>query len=100
MIRKFSSRAAGRLSHYYWSLLRRFQKESFYRFRPLDSVQFDYPLDSAGGHELFAGRLKPGDVVLDVGANGGLYAIVASQCVRGNGHVYACEPSERECKLR
>ncbi|KUG07531.1 FkbM family methyltransferase [Solirubrum puertoriconensis] len=37
-------------------------------------------------------HLRPGHVVLDVGANMGLYSLVASKMVGGTGQVYAFEP--------
>ena len=45
------------------------------------------------------GHLKPGDVVLDLGANAGLYTLLASRAVGQSGHVYAFEPGERALKL-
>ncbi len=43
--------------------------------------------------------LKKGDVFIDVGANIGLYTIVASKLVGNTGTVCAFEPSEREYTL-
>jgi len=40
--------------------------------------------------------LRPGAHFIDVGANAGLYSMVASRWVGAQGHVYAFEPSERE----
>jgi FkbM family methyltransferase len=36
--------------------------------------------------------LKPGDVVVDVGANVGYYSLLAAEAVGSRGHVYAFEP--------
>jgi FkbM family methyltransferase len=45
--------------------------------------------------------LKKGMTVIDVGANQGFYAILASKCVGPCGKVYAFEPAPTECgKLR
>jgi FkbM family methyltransferase len=41
----------------------------------------------------FCNTLKPGDVVLDVGANHGVYALLAAQRIAPQGHVYAFEPA-------
>ena len=38
-------------------------------------------------------EMGPGDVLYDVGANVGAYSLVADRCARGQGRVYAFEPS-------
>jgi FkbM family methyltransferase len=43
----------------------------------------------------FAKSLKKGDVVYDVGANVGIYSLIASSGVRTSGCVYAFEPLQR-----
>ena len=40
--------------------------------------------------------LKPGDVFFDIGANIGLFTLIAARQVGPTGHVYAFEPSQRE----
>lgn len=82
-----------------------------YSFCLPDGSPFDYPLNSAIGRALFSGGfevaevefmrqlLKPGDIVFDVGANGGLFTIIAAKQVGDSGHVYAFEPGERELEL-
>lgn len=58
-----------------------------------------------GGHweadymTAFLGLLKPGDKVLDVGANHGVYALLAAQKVGPTGHVFAFEASRNFCEL-
>jgi FkbM family methyltransferase len=47
--------------------------------------------------ELFLRQLRPGMVVLDVGANVGYYALLASRRVGKEGAVYAFEPHPRTC---
>jgi FkbM family methyltransferase len=47
----------------------------------------------------FLKLLKPGDKVLDVGANHGVYALLAAPKVAPVGHVYAFEPSRNFCEL-
>lgn len=42
--------------------------------------------------ELFASLIKPGDVILDIGANTGLYSIFYSKLVGENGKIFAFEP--------
>ncbi|MEO7961989.1 MAG: FkbM family methyltransferase, partial [Ginsengibacter sp.] len=42
--------------------------------------------------QLFTTILQPGDVILDVGANAGLYSVFYSRLVGENGHVHAFEP--------
>jgi FkbM family methyltransferase len=41
-------------------------------------------------------RLQPGDTFIDVGANRGLFTVVAARRIGPTGHVYAFEPSPRE----
>jgi FkbM family methyltransferase len=86
-------------------------KQRIHSFRLPGGARFEYPLASAIGQDLFAGsfesaevafvraRLKPGDVVLDLGANAGLYTLIAAQAVGESGHVYAFEPGERAVEL-
>ncbi|MCX5660561.1 MAG: FkbM family methyltransferase [Planctomycetota bacterium] len=49
--------------------------------------------------ELFHSFLQPGMVVLDVGANIGLYASVAAKRVGPGGRVVAVEPEARNCDI-
>jgi FkbM family methyltransferase len=44
-----------------------------------------------------AAYLKPGDVFVDVGANLGLYALLAAHAVGPRGRVYAFEPTAEAC---
>lgn len=78
---------------------------------PHFDVRIAYPLDSAIGRVLscksfepaelaFVRRsLKPGDVFLDLGANGGIYTVVAGKLVGDAGRVYAFEPGRAEQAL-
>jgi FkbM family methyltransferase len=82
-----------------------------YTFRLPDGSRFEYPLASAIGMNLFAGwfepaeinfvrsQVRPGDVVLDLGANAGLYTVLTSRLVGEAGHVYAFEPGARAVVL-
>jgi FkbM family methyltransferase len=94
-----------RVRYYLWRFVRNFYRGGrLYSFRVGRGLYFDYPLDSAIGSHLFAGgfepaelaffgaQLKPGQIVLDVGANAGLYTLIAAQVVGERGHVYAFEP--------
>jgi FkbM family methyltransferase len=96
-----------RLRFMLWRMLNAVSKpDRMYSFRIAPGLRFEYPFDSAVGKYLFAGgfeadelayfrrQLKPGDVVLDVGANAGLYTIIAARMVGEQGHVYAFEPGE------
>jgi FkbM family methyltransferase len=47
----------------------------------------------------FCDLLKPGDVVLDVGANHGVYALLAAQRIAPHGRVYAFEPARKFFEL-
>lgn len=40
--------------------------------------------------------LRPGSTFIDLGANTGLFSMLASRWVEAGGHVYALEPSQRE----
>lgn len=94
-----------------WNLKRSTSPNSINEFVLIDKSRFLYPLDSGIGHMLYCGNfevkeinfirrtLRPGDIVLDIGANGGIYSIIASKCVGSTGHVYAFEPSSREVEL-
>jgi FkbM family methyltransferase len=63
------------------------------------------PLLQAGGiyeefeTELFKGLLKPGMVVVDVGANIGHYSLIAARLVGESGHVYSFEPDPHNFEL-
>jgi len=48
---------------------------------------------------LFASRLRPGDVVYDIGAHVGLYTLISSSHVHEEGHVYAFEPLPRNLQF-
>lgn len=48
---------------------------------------------------LFKGLLKPGMVVLDIGANIGYYSLIAARIVGPNGKIYAFEPEPRNYEL-
>lgn len=95
-----------------WRMITRISRaDRMYSFRLPCGARFSYPLDSAIGKYLFSGgfeatelafaraHLKPGDVVLDVGANGGLYTVMAARAVGPGGHVYAFEPGDRALAL-
>lgn len=94
-----------------WKLIVSFKGNFTHTFTLRDNSIFEYPFNSAVGANLFIGKfeeievnwfcnaLKPGDIVFDIGANGGLYTLLASKIVGSTGHVYAFEPGERELAL-
>jgi FkbM family methyltransferase len=87
------------------------ETEANHIFTLPDGSQFSYPLDSSIGHSLANGgfeisevdfvrnTLKKGDIVFDIGANGGFYTLIAAKSVGPEGHVYSCEPGARELEL-
>lgn len=88
-----------------------FTSNEIVTFKLADGSDFDYPLRSFIGYALFSNdfekneiaflrrTLKPGDIFLDIGANGGIYTVIASRQVGPDGHVYAFEPGDRELNL-
>lgn len=100
------------LRQLYWHILVKFYPEnSFYKFNLPNNIKFYYPLNSIIGKHLFIGwfefmeqkfvfdTLKKGDIVFDIGANGGLYTLISSNKVGNTGHIYAFEPSPREVEM-
>ncbi|MBB5030466.1 FkbM family methyltransferase [Prosthecobacter vanneervenii] len=71
----------------------RLHKDSFL-CRPIVRGKFEL-----GERKLLARLLKPGDVFVDVGANIGLFAVIAGKCVGSQGVVLAVEPSLPTCKI-
>jgi FkbM family methyltransferase len=81
------------------------------RFTLAEGSQFDYPLKTTIGRLLWVDNfekaelkfliesLKPGDIFFDVGANGGIFTVIAAKKVGSTGHVYAFEPGLRELKI-
>ena len=73
--------------------------------------QFDQPMRSAIGRLMMTGgfedaelafmrdALRPGDTMIDVGANAGLHSVVAARAVGPRGRVIAFEPIAREQAL-
>lgn len=55
------------------------------------AVQTDFQ-DEYSNKQFWKSYLRPGDVVVDVGANIGIYSLIACSLVGPEGHVYAFEP--------
>jgi len=55
--------------------------------------------DEAYTIELFSRLVRPGHIVLDVGANIGYYSLLAARLVGEIGIVYAIEPDPRNCRF-
>jgi FkbM family methyltransferase len=49
-------------------------------------------LKEPGTYQWIKNEILPGEVFYDIGANIGVYTILAAKCVGGNGRVYAFEP--------
>jgi FkbM family methyltransferase len=108
ILRKLNRIVKGKI----WKLLAIAKGDCIQTFNLKDGSTFDYPFNSVlGAHLFMTGQfeevemnwvrqiLKPGNIVFDVGANGGIYTITASKAVGPTGHVYAFEPGERELDL-
>jgi FkbM family methyltransferase len=48
--------------------------------------------------EFLRAFLRPGDIFVDIGANIGLYTLIAASCVTESGSVYSFEPAEKSFK--
>ena len=57
-------------------------------------VTFDKGFE-AESIKTFLSMLHPGDIVLDIGANVGVYSLLAAEAVGDAGHVYAFEPASQ-----
>lgn len=44
---------------------------------------------------VFKKTVKPGMVFIDVGANKGYFSLISSKLMKGQGHVYSIEPSDK-----
>lgn len=78
----------------------RYGEMSFFR----DDIWLGRSLDLYGEWSesevaLFRDLLKPGDTVVEAGANIGAHTIALASIVGSNGQVLAYEPDERNCKL-
>jgi FkbM family methyltransferase len=74
------------------------------RFTLLEGSKLDYPLNTIIGKllwidnfekaelEYLISSLNTGDIFFDVGANGGIFTVIAAKRVGPTGHVYAFEP--------
>jgi FkbM family methyltransferase len=109
---ELAQRASRKAAHVAWSLRCRIQRQPLYRFRLPNGLLFDYPLRSEIGRAMFlvnrfepaelrfvARFLRPGMTFLDVGANGGLFSLVAARAVGAAGRVHAFEPAKAEFEL-
>jgi FkbM family methyltransferase len=107
----FTFRVWRRVRLEFWKVLGRMNPAATKTFTLSNGALFEYPLDSTLGNLLSVDNfesveldfvvksLSPGDVLLDVGANGGLYSVLASKQVGPLGHIYAFEPGIRELSL-
>jgi FkbM family methyltransferase len=100
-----------RLRLEFWRALGQVRPNSTKTFTLPNGALFEYPLNSVLGGLLSVSNfesielnfvlksLSPGDVFIDIGANGGLYSVLASKQVTLSGHVYSFEPGIRELKI-
>jgi FkbM family methyltransferase len=102
---------AQRFKGYVWNVRCRLSPGKIQQFTLEDSIQFEYPLKSLIGNALSIGAfemaerafiqrvLSPGATFFDIGANGGIFSMLAANRVGPAGRVYAFEPSAREATL-
>jgi FkbM family methyltransferase len=100
-----------RFKGYVWNLRCRITPDKVETFTLEQGLHFEYPLKSLIGNALsmdafemaeraFIQRtIKPGDTFLDIGANGGIFSMLAARWVGPAGRVYAFEPSQREADI-
>jgi len=104
-------RVERRLRRLAWQVRSQSVGTTWTRFGLPDGQQVDYPFRSEVGRQLFMREFEPdevrflqsvlkkGDVVLDIGANAGIYSLLASRIVGPAGHVYAFEIGPEEIRL-
>lgn len=100
-----------RLLYPVWFIYCIIKPDKIGNFVLFDGSSFEYPIKSAIGCYLFTGMFEPaevafvqenlklGDIFFDVGANAGIFTVIAAKKIGPNGHVYAFEPGESELKL-
>lgn len=105
------SRTRLRLLRLLWRLKCWRAPGSIESFTLADGSSFLYPLDSVIGFMLYARAfetgevrfviesLQPGAIFLDIGANAGLYTVLAAKRVGAQGRVIAFEPAQRNLEL-
>ena len=108
---KVRRRFLGYLLPWLFKLKCAFTSAEIVTFKLQDGSDFDYPLRSSIGYALYSREfekneiaflrksLKPGNIFLDIGANGGIYTVIAAKQIGPDGHVYAFEPGDYELKL-
>lgn len=108
---EFVFKARRRLLTYLWRIQTKLTPNKLAEFALPCGGRFMYPLNSAIGKTMYAGgfenaelafvrhSLQPGAVVIDVGANGGIYAVTAARQIGPTGHVYAFEPATAEVAI-
>ncbi|MEA5466506.1 FkbM family methyltransferase [Leptothoe sp. PORK10 BA2] len=100
-----------RLATKFWQIKCAFVGDKLENFTLLDGSKLQYPLKTTIGKLLTIGNFElaelkflmtsvnSGDVVFDIGANGGIFTVIAAKKVGENGHVYAFEPGGRELEI-
>lgn len=83
---------------------RRVELDGIVYYFDAGDVAIGGPIGAGAPHDphvagLLRERLRPGDVMLDIGANIGGIALQAARCVGPRGRVIAVEPLPRNCEL-
>lgn len=94
-----------------WKVHRRIIGNGLKTYQLDRGVVIDYPINSEVGRRLYThefendeitfikNSLKSGDVLLDIGANAGIFSVIAARIVGPKGHVHAFEIGPAEVSL-
>ncbi|WP_299416259.1 FkbM family methyltransferase [Acaryochloris sp. IP29b_bin.148] len=100
-----------RIKTYIWRIKVKSNPNEVHIFTLANGAKFSYPLNTAVGCNLYRNNfevqelsffersIQEGSVVFDIGANGGLYSLIASRKAGKSGNIYAFEPGKAELEI-